>query len=148
MTLLTSQLIVLCAILHVGEEFFWNWVSWANQFVKGVTLSQFIFWNTLFLLLCILGVFSSSPTFKLSLASLMLFNVLVHLVPTMVRRQYSPGLVSALLLYIPLGIYSYFSAINNSLASSNQIIVSVPLGAIWMLIPFLYQTIRGIRFRS
>ena len=143
-----SLLILAFAIIHVAEEYFFDWLSWVHQFTKGITRAQFFIGNSAFILLCILGVCSSSPTFKLSIASLLLFNVLVHLIPTLVRRQYSPGLASALLLYLPIGTYSYFSAIRHTLASNNQVIASIPLGAFWMSIPFLFQAIRAPRLSA
>ena len=143
-----SLLILLFAIIHVAEEYFFGWLSWVAQFAKGITLPQFIFWNAAFLLLCLFGVFASSPIFKLSLASLLLCNVLVHLVPTVFRRQYSPGLVSAILLYLPLGFFSYFSAVRHTLATTNQVLASIPLGALWMSIPFLYQLVRTYRLSA
>lgn len=143
-----SLLILLFATIHVAEEYFFNWLSWVSQFTNGITLFQFLFWNAAFLLLCVVGVFTSSPVFKLSLASLLLCNVLVHLVPTMLRRQYSPGLVSAIMLYLPLGSFAYFSAIRHTLATNNQVLASIPLGALWMSIPFLYQAIRTSRLSA
>ena len=139
MTLSVSLLILAFAIIHVAEEYFFDWLSWVRQFTKGISRTQFFVWNSAFVLLCVIGVFYPSPTFKLSIASLLLINVLVHLIPTLIRRKYSPGLASALLLYLPIGTFSYFSAIRHILASSNQVFASIPLGALWMSIPFLYQ---------
>jgi len=63
------------------------------------------FWcvNALFILFLILGAVSSSLMFKLSLASLLLLNVLVHLInPTPVLRQYSPRVISALVQHVDI----------------------------------------------
>ena len=143
-----SQLIVLCAAIHVAEEYCFGWIAWTGRFIPGVTRTQFVAGNALFLALCVLGVALPSPTFKLSLASLLLFNVVVHVVPTVARRQYSPGVVSALLLYVPLGVHAYASAIHGGLATSRQVVASVPMGLVWMLAPFLYQAVRVSRSRS
>ena len=62
------------------------------------------FWcvNALFILLLILGAVSSSLTFKRSLDSLLLLNVLMPLIPTLVLRQYSPGVISALSQHVDI----------------------------------------------
>jgi len=143
-----SLLILAFAIIHVAEEYFLGWLSWVRQFTNGITRTQFFLWNSAFVLLCVVGLFYSSPTFRLSIASLLLINVLVHLIPTLIRRQYSPGLASALLLYLPIGAYSYFSAIRHTLASNHQVLASIPLGAFWMSIPFLYQQTRSSRLSA
>ena len=143
-----SLLILAFAIIHVAEEFFLGWLFWIRQFTKGITRTQFFVWNSAFILLCLAGLFYSSATFRLSIASLLLINAIVHLIPTLIRRQYSSGLISALLLYIPIGYYYYFSAIHHTLANNYQILVSIPLGALWMSLPFLYQQIRTYRLSA
>lgn len=142
-----SFLILVCAVIHVGEEYVFGWVSWASRYVEGVTVAQFVFINAMFLALCIVGVISSSVVFRLSLAGLIIQNAFVHLVPSLVHWQYSPGLVSALVLYLPVGVYVYITAHRRSFATSKQMLLSALLGAAWMAVPFVYQLfrIRGMR---
>jgi hypothetical protein len=147
MTTSVSLLIVLCAAIHVAEEYFCGWLAWTAQFVRGVTRTHFVVGNALFLALCVAGVVLPDPAFRLSLAALLLWNALVHLVPTVVRREYSPGVVSALLLYVPLGVHAYAGALHGSMATSRQVIASVPMGLLWMIVPFLYQALRISRGR-
>jgi hypothetical protein len=134
-------LILACAVVHVAEEFILDWTSWTNQFIAGVTLTQFIFWNVLFLALCVAGVFSPSPILQLSLASLVVLNAFIHLAPSLVLWQYSPGLVSALVLYLPVGVSAYAVSYRRSLATRKEMFLSVPLGAAWMAAPLLYQVL-------
>ena len=148
MTTAVSLLIVLCAAIHVAEEYACGWIAWTQQFVPGITRTQFVVGNAMFLALCAAGVVLPYPTFRLSLAALLLWNALVHVVPTVVRRQYSPGDVSALLLYVPLGVHAYAGALHGGMATSRQVIASAPMGLLWMIVPFAYQALRVSRARS
>lgn len=141
-------LILVCAVVHIAEESIFDWTSWASQFVTGVTVTQFIFWNAIFLALCVVGVFSSSPILQLSLAGLVVINAFVHLVPSLVHWQYSPGLVSALVLYLPVGVSAYAVSYRRFLATRRQMFLSVPLGAAWMAVPFIYQVLRVLGSRG
>ena len=138
-------LFVACAGIHVAEEFCFGWMAWVNRFRDRITRPQFLTFNALFILLCGLGLVADSVTFTLSLASLFLLNLLVHLVPTLIFRKYSPGLVSALVLYLPLACTTFTYAIRNGLASPRQLVESIALGAFWLGVPMLYQMARGRR---
>lgn len=141
-------LLLASAIVHVTEETQFNWVSWANQFVGGVTFEQFAFWNALFLVLCIAGVVSSSAVLQLSVAALVVLNAFVHLLPSLIHWQYSPGLISALVLYLPLGASAYVVAHGRSLATRKEMFLSVQLGAACMAAPFIYQVFRVVVSRG
>ncbi|GAK52701.1 putative integron gene cassette protein [Candidatus Moduliflexus flocculans] len=130
------------AMIHVWEEYHFGWLAWAQTFVAGVTLAQFVWINALFIALCVLAAVGRSVTLKLSIASLILFNLCVHLFPTLYFGRYSPGLYSALLLYFPAGLWMYQRAWRSQSASRRQIALSWLLGAGWMMFPFLFQGIR------
>lgn len=137
-----SVLALIFAVAHVAEEYFCGWVAWANLYIKGVTITQFVFWNALFIALCIIGIVFQNELVRLSIVTLLLINVFVHLIPSIFKRQYSPGLISALILYLPLGIFTYFVVLNTKLISITNIEISGALAAGFMGMPFLYQMIR------
>jgi hypothetical protein len=141
-------LLLASAIIHVAEETIYDWVLWANQFIEGVTWSQFAFWNTLFLSFCVIGIVSKNIVLQLSLAALVVTNAFIHLMPSLVHWQYSPGLVSALVLYLPAGISAYVIAYQKSLATKKQMLFSIPLGAALMVAPFIYQAFRVFWLQS
>ncbi len=100
-------IVVAIAILHVLEEYFFGWLTWAKEFVPTVKLSHFIVINALFIALCTVSAIIQNPFLMLSVYALILVNAFVHIGPTILKRKYSPGLVSALILYIPVAIYGY-----------------------------------------
>lgn len=132
------------AIVHVAEEYFSGWVDWANEFVSGVTVRQFLIINALFISLCSLAAILSRKyiVFSSSVFSLLLINSLAHIAPTIKHRTYSPGLMSAVLLFIPLGVFGYTTLLSNNIISNQNFLASLFLGFVWMSIPFIYQIIR------
>jgi hypothetical protein len=133
--------LVAAAVLHVAEETCFDWVGWAKRFVKGVTWRQFVFINALFLLLMAAGAFMATrtPAFALSTAALLFINAWFHIGPSVATRTYSPGLVSALLLYLPLPVLAYARSIRLQGTSLREMVLTFLWGAAWMLFPLLFQ---------
>ena len=67
---------------------------------------------------------------------------MAHIAPTIKQRKYSPGLFSAILLFIPIGTVGYSSILSDNLMSLSELGVSIIIGLFWMSIPFIYQAIR------
>jgi hypothetical protein len=95
-----------------GGEGFTAWLAG----VAGVELAarQFLIWNALALLLMTAGVvltlrFSHLRWLLLAYGVAFLLNALSHLAASLYTRSYSPGLLSGLLLWLPLGSLALFS---------------------------------------
>ena len=132
------------AMVHIAEEYKFGWVEWANNFITGVTVKQFMIMNSLLVLLCIFAANLSRSVivFSSSIFSLLLINSLAHIAPTIKQKKYSPGLFSAILLFIPIGVGGYASILNDDLMSLSEVVVSIIIGLFWMSVPFIYQAIR------
>nr|CAP48288.1 putative integron gene cassette protein [uncultured bacterium] len=91
---------------------------------------------------CITASMSTSNFFKSTIASLIFVNAIIHIVPTVVFKHYSPGLWSAVFLYIPISSYSYYSAGKNWELSASITILTILSGMLLMLIPITAQRIR------
>lgn len=132
------------ALVHVLEEYLGDWVASVQAYIPGVTLRQFAVVNVAFVILCaaaaIVGM--DNPVFALSVASLVLINAGIHVVGTIVLRGYSPGVVSAVLLYVPLGLYTFHAAAGSGHLSLAVGTGAVVLGALWMAVPLGYQLVR------
>jgi hypothetical protein len=134
------------AMVHVAEEYKFGWVEWANNFISGVTVKQFMVINCFFMLLCILAAIlnKSLMLFSSSIFSLLLINALAHIAPTIKQKKYSPGLFSSILLFIPIGILGYVSILSDNSMSLSELVISIIIGLSWMSVPFIYQAIRII----
>jgi len=100
---------VVAAIMHVAEEYRFGWVEWANGFITGVTVRQFMIVNVLFVILCVLAAMLNKKfiIFSASIFSLLLINSLAHIAPTIKQIKYSPGLVNAVFLFIPIDVLGW-----------------------------------------
>lgn len=138
------------AIVHVAEEYKFGWVAWANNFVDGISVRQFLYFNVLFLSLCILAASVSEkyPLFSSSIFSLLLINIAVHFVPTVIQRKYSPGLISAIILYLPIGFLGYRNMLNQNVISHDELLTSIGIGFLWMIVPFIFQATRLVLARK
>lgn len=100
--------------LHILEELLGGegFAAWMAR-VAGVELGarQFLVWNALALLLMASGVvlaerFRHLRWLLLAYGVAFLLNALSHLAATLYTETYSPGLVTGLLLWLPLGAHA------------------------------------------
>jgi hypothetical protein len=138
------------ALIHIVEEYLGDWVGSVQQYIPGVTWTQFIVLNAAFLVLCVAGATVSVAhlTFALSVASLVLSNAAIHIVGTLFLGQYSPGILSSVLLYIPLGLYAFRVAAGSGQMSTGAYARAVLLGVLWMAAPLAFQVVRVAFYSS
>jgi hypothetical protein len=102
-----------CA-LHVAEEYFTGWQSWAAE-TLGIEMP-----TTLFLLanavlvvaaLSLASVGWKRPTLSLIIPAATLVNaIFLHILPTVLQRRVSPGIYTATLLYVPFSSWAFLGA--------------------------------------
>ena len=134
------------AVIHVVEEFgypggFLDTMRGLNPRIAPlVTVEAAIIINGLFLLLCVLGavVGSRSIVFGLSVASLLFFNALMHIWGAVKARGYTPGVVSGVVLYLPLSLYAYYLAVEMGELTLGGGALSGLLGALYQVVPLGY----------
>jgi hypothetical protein len=99
---------------------------------KELTASGFFATNTMWLVVvfacAILGW--SVPVFSMLVAPLLLLQALIHLIHTIKHHQWMPGLLSAVLLYIPIGVALYVEANRDGVLTWMTGI----LGVVWALL--------------
>ncbi|MFB0561951.1 MAG: HXXEE domain-containing protein [Candidatus Lokiarchaeia archaeon] len=132
------------AVIHVFEEYFKGFIDWMKETYPGGTKSLFIVVNAVFIILCVLAALINVaiPFFSLSIAGLLFINPLIHIGGTIRYRRYAPGVVSAILLYIPLSLYAYYLYAEAGLVTLIVFILSVVLAIVWQVTPLSYMLIR------
>ena len=115
------------ASLHIIEEFVYpgGFAAWDRQYwpdiAKSITPRFHIIINALLLALCLyVGVLGSRPAGVaawLTVMALLFGNALWHMSGAIRTKSYSPGMVTGLLLYVPLTIYGYFRFLSSGQAS-------------------------------
>ena len=98
--------------LHIAEEYAFHFPAYvANISGRHMSNSQFLFLNTIFWLLTVAAIVvvlarPSQAWLVITLAAVLGINAVVHLLGSIVTATYSPGTVTAALLYVPLVVYA------------------------------------------
>jgi hypothetical protein len=110
-------LFLLAYLIHISEEYLGGGAlqTGFNANLKGVNLtaSQFLIVNGIVFLLFLLLIFLAQK-FKfpdwlsVCLGTIILINAISHTVSTVTMAEYSPGLITGLLIFMPLGGLSLF----------------------------------------
>ncbi len=128
--------------IHVLEEFVLDWRDWARAVIRlPVEWADFYVVNSLVI---VLGVAAANladtmPGVALAFAALMLINaVFFHIVPVFVTRgRFSPGLITAVLLFLPIGIATFRSAGSAGLLTGETFLSAFAIGAALMAAPIV-----------
>jgi hypothetical protein len=140
MTLTTLAWLCMAAYaLHIMEEFMLNWRDWARNVLKlPVEWPDFYVTNGVVIALGIAmgGVAADLPIIPLAFAALMLINaVFFHIGPVLVTRKFSPGTISAVLLFLPLSATMFLHAFSSGVADLGTVIGAFVMGALTMAWP-------------
>ncbi|GAB3428548.1 HXXEE domain-containing protein [Niabella aquatica] len=98
-------------LIHIAEEYWFGerFFNWLNHFAGArMTANSFLVLNAICLIImiaaCVIALYRRDIRIPLVLAGIILSNALLHLIGSIVTNSYSPGLVSALLLWLPLSL--------------------------------------------
>lgn len=127
--------------VHILEEYSYDWKSWTQKILKlNVTWEYFYVTNILMLFV---GVACAEvgwlhPTFSLIFPALMAVNALFfHIVPYVrSKRKYSPGLMTAIFLLLPIGLGSFSTAYQLAVFPK-ALLISAALGALLVYLPVI-----------
>lgn len=126
---------------HALEEYVYDWKTWAVN-----VLRLPVDWPTFYMAnaaVIVLGASSAAvgwrlPEYSLIFPALMVINaVLFHLVPTITRRHFSPGLGTAIVLFLPLASWIYAGAYDAGVLTIRAAAISTLGGALVMTFPIV-----------
>lgn len=129
--------IFIASIIHVTEEYFYpgGFLFWAKknlpQIKNRINAKFAVIVNSLFILLSASGIFLGGryPEFVYSIAGLLFVNGIMHIFSSIYTKSYSPGLISSIILYLPLSIYSFL----HFYLSAGQILTFIFYGFLYHL---------------
>jgi hypothetical protein len=133
--------------LHILEEYQLNWRDWARAVIKlPVEWSDFYVLNSLVVVFGIVAanLAASSPGIALAFPAVMLVNATVfHVLPTLqTDGRFSPGLISAVVLFYPVATACYWHAARDGVGPA-ALIGSLVLGAVLMACPIVLLKIKN-----
>lgn len=135
--------------IHILEEFFYDWRSWAQRTLKiPVDWTGFYLTNSavLFLGIACAGIGWSNPLLSLAYPGLMLINgVFFHILPVVLTKRFSPGLITACLLFLPVCFLAFRQALAMNV-SVGIILQAIGVGALLMAYPILLLRTKDLPF--
>jgi Protein of unknown function with HXXEE motif len=151
-----SHVLILAPFIFIGHflEESPGFVEWFNGHVaRGITSG--LFWrvniSALVITLIVVGIeWFSRSAFSLTLAIawltfLMMANAIFHVVGGVVDKQYVPGLLTAILLYIPYYFWLFIKAVKSKRVKVVILIAAAVIGSLPMLIHGYLILFRGSR---
>jgi len=141
---------------HLVEEFVFpgGFLDWHRRYrpehAASITPRFALVVNGLLLFLCLaIGVNGPSSAIGifqwLTLAALLVTNAAFHIRAVISARAYSPGVVTAALLYVPLGVYGYYWLLRTGAASVGTAAVALVLGGSYPLVSAVLHRMRSAR---
>ncbi|HKB64642.1 MAG TPA: HXXEE domain-containing protein [Pyrinomonadaceae bacterium] len=131
----TLWVVAVSCALHVAEEYFTGWQPWARE-TLGIVMptARFLFMNVLLVLAAVVlaSVGWKRPTLSLIIPAATLVNaIFFHLLPTIVQGRVSPGVYTAVLLYLPFSSWAFVGARRDGVPRRAMAVASV-VGALMM----------------
>lgn len=129
--------------VHMLEETMYGWHDWVRKVFKLQAE-----WNEFYMVNAVVIVLGAScamvgwrnPAFALTFPAFMVVNaVLFHIVPVLVTRIFSPGVITAVLLFLPVTTWIYYEAYLDGVLSFSTVAVSSVFGGLLMFFPIVLQ---------
>jgi hypothetical protein len=126
--------ILAAAVLHVIEEYSTGFLPWFRRAIPALARAMTPAWalgiNAMFLAFLLVAAIRPAPMLTLTAAALVALNAVLHVAMTIRMREYSPGLITALLLYLPLGVLAgAHETGTGGAAAAGRIALSIVLAA-------------------
>lgn len=131
---------------HILEEYILDWRTWAEK-ASGIKMEWSDFFIANFAVI-VLGICCSSvgftcPVFAYLFVGLGTVNaIFAHIGTTIVKRKFSPGLITSLFLFIPLSVWAYVIAEQKGILTVSFTLISLVGGFIIMSFPIVLQLIK------
>jgi len=144
------------SMIHMVEEYafpggFLDMMKRLNpRFAPLVTVPMAVIINGLQLLLCVVAIVVGENvlTFSMSVAALLFINGLMHIMGCVRVKGYAPGVITGVLLYIPLSVYAYYLFITSGQLTLNGVIVTGVLGLLYQAVPISYFVLASAMRRA
>jgi hypothetical protein len=107
-------------VVHVAEEWVGGFPAWIGTVVgRPLPGAAFFIINGLALVLLVAGIRAAIQTDRygwiaVAMATIVLVNTCAHAAGALLTGAYSPGLISAVVLYVPLGSLALIRAVDHA----------------------------------
>ena len=139
---------LVCYLIHMMEETIYGWLSWTQRVLGlAATWPEFVVVNAF---VAVLGIACACigwrrPWAALVFPALMLTNGLVfHLGAALISGTFSPGMITGMVLFVPVGLLCYRAAALDGVLRRRDIILSAVIGICLMCFPVLLQKTKNL----
>jgi hypothetical protein len=137
--------------MHILEEYALDWRNWArNVLGLPVEWSDFYVTNAVVVALGIAQAMLAPtlPLIVLSYAGLEFINaVLMHVRPFIQSKgRFSPGLVSAVCLFLPLSVATYWTAWVTGIAGAGELVLGLLIGGLTLAYPIVMLKAKSLPY--
>ncbi len=140
-------LLVIAYAAHVMEESILNWKKWVMAVADiNVEWSEFYITNAAVIVagICFAMIGFKNPYISLMFPALMIINaVFFHIIPTIIKRKFSPGLLTSILLFLPLSFMAFYEAYKQKYFNVQVLLCSITGGIVIMGYPIFLQKLKG-----
>jgi hypothetical protein len=148
MTSLLAWSLTGAASFHIVEEFVFPggfrswWCAYRPETAASVSNRFFILINAVLLVfsvsvaLAVQAPKGNGVAAWLALAALLFSNAIFHIVGTIQTKRYSPGVISGIVLYIPIAIYGFVHFLGSGRASIPTALGAAFIGGSYHFIAF------------
>jgi len=114
------------AVLHIFEEFVWpgGFMNWYRRY-RGTSAGSI---TPRFLLIVNVILLAVGVAYWIAVSAILASNGLWHLWAAVRGRGYSPGMVTGLVLYVPLAIYGCIHFLRSGSVSIGSAVVALLIG--------------------
>jgi hypothetical protein len=136
--------IVGAVLIHIAEEHFTGFVEYMASWAQfPFTRRLFVVVNTLFVLSAVAAAVVGTRflVFSLSIPALIFYNAVGHIVTSLRKKGYTPGLFSSILLFVPFAFLAYMWTFSANVLSLRDASLSLLLGAVWVMLPLILSYI-------
>ncbi len=113
-------------LIHLAEEWFAGFPGWIGSIIGSpLPTIAYVGINGMALVLLVAGIRAAIRSERygwvaVAVATVTLVNTVAHVAGAALTRSYSPGLVSAVLLYVPLGTLTMIRAMDQASAQMTR----------------------------
>lgn len=132
-------------MIHVAEEWFAGFPQWLERIVgRPLPGSAFLLINAVALVLMIATIRAATRAehhgwMGIAIATIALVNTAAHVAGAAITQSYAPGLVSAVVLYVPLGSLAMIRAFDHAPRDQVRrgIVAGILVHAVVFIVAFL-----------
>jgi len=131
------------ALTHIFEEFVWpgGFMSWYRRYrgsaVQSITPRFLVIVNVILLAVCvdaaIVTVTRFGVAYWIAVSAILASNGVWHLWAAIQGREYSPGMVTGVIVYIPLAVYGCHYFLSSDAVSYQSALFALLLGGSYPL---------------